>query len=272
MIYITTALACEAKPLISHYRLKKLTSHNAFPCYLNDDICLIVSGMGRVAMAAATAYLGAIEGDCEVNGSWINVGIAGHSRYALGTAVLADKVVEQGTKKVWYPVFTFSPKECTTCLMTLDTPETSYHDDCMYDMEGSAFIETASRFTSFESIQLFKVISDNAHSGFDHINKNYVSDLLGAHLSAIDDLVHRLRDVQAKLDDGVNDDEDYTRLLETANFSFSQQLKLRRLLQRYSSLESEQRVCENLDLSSPSAKVILSELERLVVDLALTKS
>ena len=272
MIYITTALACEAKPLISHLRLKKLTEHVAFPCYRNDDVCLIVSGMGRVAMAAATAYIAASQVAPQENNVWLNVGVAGHGDFGLGTAILADKVVEEGSDKTWYPLYVFSPELNTSTLKTVDRPQLNYLDDFAYDMEGSAFIETASRFTSFELIHLFKVISDNRDSGVAHIDKAYVAELIESKLSTLEGVISSLRSVQSVMDDGGRELEDYECLLSAVTFSFSQQQQLRRLLQRYYSFDGDRAVAEQLMGEFSSAKRILKELEQRVDDLALTKS
>ena len=48
MIYIVTALAQEAIPLIQHFKLKKDLSHTKFDIYRNDMIKLIVSGTGKL--------------------------------------------------------------------------------------------------------------------------------------------------------------------------------------------------------------------------------
>jgi len=49
-IFIYTALPCEAKPLIEHYKLKKDLTVHAFAVYLNNDICLVVSGLGKSSL------------------------------------------------------------------------------------------------------------------------------------------------------------------------------------------------------------------------------
>jgi len=55
-IFIYAALPCEAKPLVEHFKLKKDTTIQPFAVYLNQDICLTVTGLGKSAMAAGVAY------------------------------------------------------------------------------------------------------------------------------------------------------------------------------------------------------------------------
>jgi spore photoproduct lyase len=57
MIYIVTALAGEAIPLINAFKLKKDLSFTKFDLFKNDEIRLIVSGIGKIRSSIATTYL-----------------------------------------------------------------------------------------------------------------------------------------------------------------------------------------------------------------------
>ena len=90
-----------------------------------------------MAAAAATAYLRALIGDTPA--AWLNIGIAGHGSQAVGTALLAHKVVDAASGKPFYP--TFAPPPCrTTLLRTVDRVQ-SPAGDAAYDMEASGFCE-----------------------------------------------------------------------------------------------------------------------------------
>ena len=52
-----SALHCEAKPVIDYYRLKKSHDDNAFDLYRGDDMLCIISGVGKIASAAACAWI-----------------------------------------------------------------------------------------------------------------------------------------------------------------------------------------------------------------------
>ena len=269
MIYLTTALACEAKPLVDFYRLKKETASNAFPCYRSEEMGLVVSGMGRIAMAAATAYLGAYYRANAGISIWLNVGVAGHSTLEPGSAVLVDKVTEHGTTKHWYPLFVKMPALPSCSLTTVDTPEKTYVMQTLYDMEGSAFIETAARFTHFEFVHLYKVVSDNADSGIAHINKQFVSQVIENKTEEIDQLIQALKKQREQVVDVYPDHLDYERLLKQASFSFSQQQQLKRLLQRFYSLNNAEKLENIINMDVDSSKCFLQELTRLVERLAL---
>ncbi|MGH9462066.1 MAG: hypothetical protein ACRD1X_12660, partial [Vicinamibacteria bacterium] len=102
MIRLVVALPAEAKPLVSHFNLKPAREARGFKIYQNDDIALIVSGVGKIAAAAATAYLQAWTGN-RPNGAWINVGMAGHRDLLLGKGVLAYRITDRATGETWYP-------------------------------------------------------------------------------------------------------------------------------------------------------------------------
>ena len=83
MIHFVVALPAEGKPLIDRYGLRRRTLRSDYPIYEGNDITLIVSGIGKVAAAAATACLHASTNDHRP-GVWLNVGIAGHSQRPVG--------------------------------------------------------------------------------------------------------------------------------------------------------------------------------------------
>ncbi|VAW81640.1 hypothetical protein MNBD_GAMMA12-712 [hydrothermal vent metagenome] len=129
MIFIVTALDCEARPLIQHYKLRRCQQFKPFPLYTGDDIRLVVSGIGAVNAMLATAMMAGINAGQSVvphyvkpdlhlspNSSviakprhsiiphsiipgtqspelaWLNIGIGGHYQYDIGSAFLAHKV------------------------------------------------------------------------------------------------------------------------------------------------------------------------------------
>ena len=100
-VFIFIALACEAKPLIQKYALKKLSQQHPFELYSNDKIAVIITGVGKVAMAGAVTYSMAIFPEIQ-KPLLLNLGIAGHKNKPLGAMYLADKIIdaENSKKKV----------------------------------------------------------------------------------------------------------------------------------------------------------------------------
>ena len=152
-------------PAIGPHRLQGVSGHPYRIC-AGDQTHLIVSGIGKVAAAAATAYLRALIGDTPA--AWLNIGIAGHGSQAVGTALLAHKVVDATSGKSFYPTFTASPLCCTTLLHTVDLAQPAA-SDAAYDMEASGFCEAAQRFATSERIHCLKIVSDNPQSPIRHL-------------------------------------------------------------------------------------------------------
>ena len=59
MLIWVCAMHCEAKPVIDFYRLKKSHDDNAFDLYRGDKMACIISGIGKLASAAASAWIAA---------------------------------------------------------------------------------------------------------------------------------------------------------------------------------------------------------------------
>jgi adenosylhomocysteine nucleosidase len=109
MIYIVTALAQEAIPLIQHFKLKKDLSHTKFDLYRNDMIKLIVSGTGKLKSAVATTYL-LLKEPPKKSDKILNFGICGSGleKHKSGQIFLINKIEDLNSGKTYYPEILFS--------------------------------------------------------------------------------------------------------------------------------------------------------------------
>lgn len=158
-VFFFVALSTEAKPLIQEFQLKKLLVPSPFELYVRNDVVLVVSGVGKIAMAAAVAYAGAY-----FSVEWpilINVGMAGHAALPLGQVCIADKIVDADSGKVFYPQLLGLHRLSSVGLRSWSQPQLTYDDALMCDMEAAGFFEIGVKLTSSELIQCVKVISDN---------------------------------------------------------------------------------------------------------------
>ncbi|MEE9596153.1 MAG: hypothetical protein V3V96_05190 [Acidiferrobacterales bacterium] len=228
MLHFVIALQAEAKPLIDHFGLRRRTG-DAFPIYDNQDIALIVSGIGKVAAAAATGYLQAQTGNHSCT-AWLNIGIAGHSRRAIGDGVLAHKITDQITGRSWYPPLTFGLPCASDDLITVDEPETEYRENGLYDMEAAGFYATACRFTTAELVHCYKIVSDSLATPTEEVSGKTVQALIERRLDTVDVLVQALRALAARLAEFRSDPGELARFLERWRFTVSEQHQLRRLL------------------------------------------
>jgi hypothetical protein len=230
-LFIYTALPPEAKPLIGHYKLKKLTEITAFSIYKKDNIILTVTGLGRNAMAAGIAYSQAIFALAGQPSVMLNVGIAGHKDDALGTIYLVDKCQDADSKKTNYPPIIFKPPCKTAGLQTAALPQLDYQLSLLYDMEASAFYETAHRFTTAELAHSLKIISDNQQNTANMLQVNQVPIWIEQHLAVIDSVASALISLADSLL-GV-ETPNFQTLIEQFHFTATEQIQLKNLLQRW---------------------------------------
>jgi nucleoside phosphorylase len=239
MINIVVALPAEARPLLDHFRLRDKLHNTAFPVYRGNDMALIVSGPGKVAAAAATALL-AGTGTLHDKAAWLNIGIAGHAHHAIGAGYIAHRITDRATGKNWYPPQVHELSTPTENLYTVDRPEDDYPADTLYDMEASGFFPVASRFSSGELVQCFKVISDNRAQSTATVTAQLCTQLISERLADIEQLVNTLS--------GMADDyarwhaphPDLEQLETRWRFTVSQQHQLAELARRWKVLAADQ--------------------------------
>jgi hypothetical protein len=201
LICLSVALPAESRPLIDFYRLKSRPVSGAFRVYRNESVALVVSGVGRIAAAAATAYLHAVGGEpCDCG--WLNIGIAGHAERTVGEGVLASRITDKSTGTSWFSAPVTDLTLATSPLVTVETPEIRYAESVMYDMEASGFCATARRCTSLPLIQCYKVISDNRVVSTSSLRARRVEQLMGDRLREIDQLICTLHNQSHALSSG----------------------------------------------------------------------
>lgn len=237
MVHLVVALPSEAKPLVAHYRLKMRPGNEPFPLFEGNERRLIVSGVGKVASAAATAYLHARTGQQE-NVVWFNVGIGGHREHPLGYAILAHKITDHATGQSWYPPLIGEIPCKTGSVLTVDRSEKKYGGLWVYDMEASAFIATASRFSTIELVRCYKIISDNSTSPLSKIQPESIEGLVLDHLLTLDSLMKSGEQLANKLTALESDPPEFEKFLGHWRFTVTEKHRLRRLLRQWQTLAS----------------------------------
>ena len=237
MLNLVIALPGEARPIISRLRLERLEGGAAFPLYSGDRIRLVVSGCGKIAAAAATAYLGAALPDPRPC-AWLNLGVAGHGSSPRGTALLAHKVVDRASGRSYYPAITFPFPGSTTALVTVDEAETGYPEPSAYDMEASGFCATAMRFAGAELVHCLKIVSDTPEDPPDQLSGNMVEALVQARMDLVEQLTCILADLGAEAAGLERDPPRYAEILDRWHFTASERRQLRHLLQRRHALSA----------------------------------
>lgn len=259
-IFIYAALPCEAKPLVEHFGLKKATTIQPFAVYLNHDICLTVTGLGKSAIAAGVAYSQALFA-CVEHPVLINIGIAGHKLHAVGSLFLIDKITDFDSRKSYYPPLVFTPPCPTASIQTVSRPQLTYDLQHLCDMEASAFYETAVRFSSGELIHCLKVISDNESSPVENIQPKQVSALIAAHVAAIETLLTELSRLATLIT--APEPRLFEQLIQRYHFTVSEQGQLKNQLSRWAALTNAQVPEFDKDLL-PKGKDVLLWLDQQI--------
>jgi len=236
-VFIFAALECEAKALINQFKLKKENTSHPFSVYKNENIVLTVTGVGKVSMASGVAYVMAGFSRIEMP-IMLNIGIAGHKTEALGNLLVASKVVDKDSKKVFYPPLIGSKWPVASEITSTTLPNTDYSDNCLNDMEASAFYETAVRFSNSELIHCLKVVSDNEESAIEGINAKVVVEWINVHVDKIEQIIKSLKQLREAVIPC--ELQEYTKIVNQWHFTVSGKVRLKALLRRWSVLSSEQ--------------------------------
>ena len=236
MLYFHVALPSEARPLIDFYQLRQDFSPNPFRIYKSGEVCLVISGQGKVATAAAISAT-SIQFQ-KHPGPWVNVGIAGHASASIGDIFLINKAVEHSTKSTYYPSIPFETPFRGSKIITCDQPTSKYPDNCLYDMECSAFFHIGQQYVPAELVHSIKIVSDNIKNPF----KDITSKVIIGHIASAIDGITNLHDCMAPFVKSWIEIEAnpsfYTEAITRWKFSQTQQSELLRLLRQWQTVSS----------------------------------
>ena len=242
MLRIVQALMPEARPVIELLGLRPGPGAGGFRVFVSEsgDVALILSGIGKVAAAAATACLAMqdIPEETQTAAVWLNIGIAGHGSGTLGEAFLAHKVEDRATGRSFYPPLVFSPPCLTAPLVTVDRVEDEYGAPVLYDMEASGFMATATRFTTAELVHSLKVVSDGPaalageHRGVETLDAREIERLIRQRLDVVDALVQRLRQLHGEFHNLGAPPRVFAEYLARWHFTVSEERRLLQVLRR----------------------------------------
>ncbi len=256
-IFVFSALTCEAKPLIQQWRLKKSPDKHPFTLFADEVRVVVITGIGGVAMAGAVAYALALFPKRQ-QPLLLNLGIAGHSCYSLGSLFLADKIINIDNGKKFFPQLPFAVDCETATIATMARPQIGYPEDCLYDMEAAAFYEIAGKFSSSELVHCLKIVSDNAQSPLGNITEPVVDEWVTQQLGKINAVISELIGLRRRLP--VIDDELCEQLLAKFSFTAASTVILKKLLQNWQ-IKTANSKLNWLEADAKNAKELLAWLE-----------
>lgn len=228
MVYIVTALYCEAKPFIKHYNLKKLNPTSKFEVYGNEKISLIISGTGMFKSAVAATHLFSVT----PHGSGcitVNAGICGALKpeYEEGEMFIINKVINNSTGKAYYPDMVLRHGLAEGSLETFTSPVlkeavNSISADFV-DMEAAGFMEAASAFFPSHNIYCLKVVSDHLEGA--RLTTSQVSQLISSNLTHMDRLFSNASAIAETETAPLSDDEQELLEVIGSNFKLTATMK-----------------------------------------------
>lgn len=166
MIFICTAMYIEAEPIINTLNLKKDVTITKFQVFKNNDITLIITGIGKIKAAIS---LTSILSNFNISKSdlVINIGLCGskNMQYKIGETFLCNKIVDNDTKMTYFAdiVFKhpFNETSLQCCSREIDNLNLSNEfEGNLIDMESTGIYESALTFYENHQILFIKIISD----------------------------------------------------------------------------------------------------------------
>lgn len=190
MKYIITALDAEARVFIERYSLKR-NFDLPYTLYQNEEMLVLVCGMGKInALAATSALLGyriPKEGDI-----LLNIGICGApEEYEIGEALIIHQIIDE--RRHYYPDILYPHTLNEISLACVDRPQSSPNAFAV-DMESAGVFLSASKFFKLHRIAFIKIVSDHFHP--DGVTKEGVIDLIRSRLNVIEDIARSLEAIQ----------------------------------------------------------------------------
>ena len=219
MIYVVMALYQEAHGLIRELELKKNTAYAPFEVFDNESagIRLVVTGVGEIAAAAATAAVCARDGadaadflinigccaaanagadsGCETVDSGMDSGYGAAHAAQIGDLYVCHKITEQATGKTFYPDILYrhpwKERELVTGMQPL---QRAAAHGALYDMEAAAVYQAGIRFFSPDRMIFLKVVSDSGVAGQERMTAEALTGLLEQHVKEVAAFLTNLRE------------------------------------------------------------------------------
>ncbi len=259
-INLVVAHSAEAKPLRAMFNLRTQLLSRPFPVYQNaEGISLIVSGIGKTSAAAATAYLAGLQASLPAC-AWLNIGIAGHQHAAIGTGLLAHKIIDAANGDSFYPPQLLQGLQTAT-VITVAVPEKNYPQDAAYDMEAAGFYACASRIVTTELAQVFKIVSDNPRHTLTSFDIAQVQGLIEGQQSALTRLLGDLDALLASYRKAYTVSPVFEFLLTSYRFTATRRVQLQRLCERFHALGLDPALFKISDQQFSTSKQLLLQLE-----------
>ena len=186
---------CEASPFITKLQLKKDLNSHKFQIFKNEESILIITGVGKIKAAIAVTYLFS-KFPPKDSDLLLNIGVCGTKEKAvdIGTVFFCNKIVENDTKRTFYPDMLFNHPFEETSIETVSSALN--HDGIklegqLVDMEASGVYQSASIFMQAHQVSFVKIVSD--YLNIENISQSQISKLIGDRTPEIIAWIHEVK-------------------------------------------------------------------------------
>ena len=255
LVTLVVALPAEAGPLKEVFQLKPLRAmNNVFQS--DQGVRLLVTGVGRKNVNHSFAILARSESAREsplFSPAWLNIGIAGHRELPVGEVMIANKISCAVSAQYSFPTPVLSGRNCGE-VVTVDEPELAYPQNAAYDMEAHAFWDMALNYGMLDLIQCCKLISDNPHDGVEKITAALIAEIFHVASYEIRQQIDLLRNLAHEQQQLISDPAPYLKIAGRMHLNVNQALQIRRLCQRFVTLNRESELEKLLSAGYQSAR------------------
>ena len=206
MVYIFTALYCEAHIFIRQFNLVKNQECTWYQEFYNETagIRLVITGVGEIAAAAVVSSVCSIYRPTP-NDQLFNIGICAHTTKNEGI-FLCNKIIEKTTNKTFYPDMLYRHPFNEGTIVTGMLPWITDHDntqitepsstDKLYDMEAAAIYQAGIHFFDPHQMIFLKIVSDQGV--LEDVSKEQTSLLMEKYQQFIFDHIELLSTISLK--------------------------------------------------------------------------
>ena len=263
LVTLVVAHPAEAEPLKEVFQLKPLRAmNNVFQS--DEGVRLLVTGVGRKNVIHSFAKLARSDSAREsplFSPAWLNIGIAGHRELTVGEVMIANKISCAVSAQYSLPTPILSGRNCGE-VVTVDEPELAYPQNAAYDMEAHAFWDMALNFGMLDLIQCCKLISDNPHDGVEKITAALIAEIFHVASYEIRQQIDLLRNLAHEQQQLISDPAPYLKIAGRMHVNVNQALQIRRLCQRFVTLNRESELEKLLAAGYQSARDLTQVLRK----------
>ena len=196
MHYIITALKSEAKPIIDFYNLK-FSGLSNFPLYKNNNITLIVTGVGRKNVSNVSNSF--FKKNKVIKNHIINIGISGGRKgdCSIGQLFLINKVSDEKSKLSFNlgPQQSFGLQNNEITTVSKPVVNNNFKGEGLVDMEAYEICTAINNLYGLDRLFILKIVSDHMDMKH-HISANQVQSLIKQKIPVIDKFIKDLRKLQ----------------------------------------------------------------------------